>query len=106
MDKLIDQLTHRLFVELEASGRHVHLTKEVAVYLFGHSLTPAKPLSQPGQFAAQERVTVRGPKGTMERVAVLGPERPECQVELSRTDCVALGIHAPLRDSGDVANTP
>ena len=106
MDKLIDQLTHRLFVELEASGRHVHLTKEAAMYLFGHPLTPAKPLSQPGQFAAQERVSLHGPKGTMERVAVLGPERGECQVELSRTDCVTLGIQAPLRDSGDVANTP
>ena len=106
MDKLIDQLIQQLFVELEASGRHVHLTKEAAMYLFGHPLTPAKPLSQPGQFAAQERVSLRGPKGTMERVAVLGPERGECQVELSRTDCVTLGIQAPLRDSGDVANTP
>ena len=106
MDKLIDQLTKRLFVELEASGRHVHLSKDAALYLFGHPLTPAKPLSQPGQFAAQERVCLRGPKGSMERVAVLGPERADCQIELSRTDCVALGIDAPLRDSGDVANTP
>ncbi len=106
MDKLIDQLTKRLFVELEASGRHVHLSKEAAMYLFGHPLTPAKPLSQPGQFAAQERVSLRGPKGSMDGVAVLGPERTDCQVELSRTDCVTLGIQAPLRDSGDVANTP
>ena len=72
---LTEQLIHRLFVELEASGRHVHVTREQAQTLFGHGLTPKRPLSQPGQYLANERVTVVGPKGTFENVAVLGPER-------------------------------
>ena len=109
MEKNIDQLTdllqRRLFVELEASGRHVHVTKEQALCLFGHDLTPARPLSQPGQYLAEERVEIRGPKGTMKNVAVLGPCRKEAQVELSATDAVALGAKAPVRLSGDVAGS-
>lgn len=96
----------RLFVELEASGRHVHLTKAAAQTLFGHGLTPERPLSQPGQFVAKERVSLITPKGRFDRVAVLGPERRDCQVELSKTDCVALGLNAPIRLSGDIAGTP
>ena len=65
-EKLVEQVIHRLFVPLEASGRHVHVTKEQAMTLFGHSLTPSRPLSQPGQFLAKERVTLKGPKGQME----------------------------------------
>ena len=95
-----------LFVELEASGRHVHLTTQQAKALFGHGLTPQRPLSQPGQYLAKERVTVIGPKGKFENVAVLGPERKEAQVEISLTDGRALGITPPIRLSGDVANTP
>ena len=95
-----------LFLELEASARHVHLTAEQARSLFGHGLTPQRPLSQPGQFLAEERVTVMGPKGKLERVAVLGPERKEGQVELSLTDARALGLDAPIRLSGDVQGTP
>ena len=68
-------LMGRVFIELEASGRHVHVTAEQARTLFGHGLTPDRPLSQPGQFVAKERVTVIGPKGRFDNVAVLGPER-------------------------------
>lgn len=103
---LTDLLLHRLFVELEASGRHVHVTKEQALALFGHDLTEKRPLSQPGQYLSNERVALVGPKGRLERVAVLGPARPEAQVEVSKTDAVALGVDAPVRLSGDVAHTP
>ena len=96
----------RIFVELEASGRHVHVTKQQAQALFGHGLTPKRPLSQPGQFLANERVTVIGPKGTFENVAVLGPERKEAQVEISLTDARTLGLHPPVRLSGNVAGSP
>ncbi len=106
LDRLTDGLLHRLFVELEASGRHVHVTKDQAMVLFGHDLTEKRPLSQPGQYLSNERVTLVGPKGRLERVAVLGPARPEGQVEVSQTDAVMLGIEAPVRLSGDVANTP
>ena len=103
---LVDRVLARLFVELEASGRHVHVTKEQAQELFGHPLTPQRPLSQPGQFLAQERLTIRGPKGEFQNVAVLGPERKEAQVEVSLTDARMLGIDAPVRLSGSVQGTP
>lgn len=103
---LLDAVVSRLFVELEASGRHVHVTAEQAKTLFGHSLTPERPLSQPGQYLAQERVTVIGPKGEFRNVAVLGPERKEGQVEISLTDGRSLGIDAPVRLSGDVKGSP
>ena len=80
--RIVDAITGRLFIELEASGRHVHLTREAALTLFGHPLTPKRPLSQPGQFVCQERVRLVTPKGSIDRVAVLGPERRACQVEL------------------------
>ena len=96
----------RIFIELEASGRHVHVTKEQAIALFGHPLTPKRPLSQPGQYLANERVTVMGPKGEFQNVAVLGPERKAGQVELSMTDARTLGISAPVRQSGDIESTP
>lgn len=106
MENLIQQLIDRSFLELEASGRHVHLTEEQAQTLFGHSLTPQRPLSQPGQFLCRERVTVAGQKGKLENVAVLGPARSAGQVELSLTDARTLGIQAPIRLSGDVTGTP
>lgn len=97
----------RIFVEMEASGRHVHLTKAQVSALFGHGLMPERPLSQPGQFVARERVTVIGPKGEFRNVAVLGPERKEAQVEISLTDCRVLGIsNVPVRLSGDVNGSP
>ncbi len=103
---LVDNVLGRLFVELEASGRHVHVTAQQAQILFGHSLTPKRPLSQPGQYLSNERVTVIGPKGEFQNVAVLGPERKAGQVEISLTDTRTLGIDAPIRQSGDVAGTP
>lgn len=106
MEALIEAVMGRLFVPMEASGRHVHVTKEQALTLFGHSLTPMRPLSQPGQYLAQERVTVVGPKGKFENVAVLGPERKEGQAELSLTDGRSLGIDLPVRLSGDISGTP
>jgi len=106
INALVDALAGRLFVELEASGRHVHVTKEQALLLFGHPLTPKRPLSQPGQYLANERVTVIGPRGEFQNVAVLGPERKEAQVEISLTDARTLGIDAPVRLSGDVGETP
>ena len=104
--KLLDAIMDRIFIELEASGRHVHLTKAQSHALFGHSLTPKRPLSQPGQFLANERVTVKGPKGEFQNVAVLGPERNESQVEISLTDGRVLGIVPPVRISGDTKGTP
>ena len=106
MDALAQAVLGRIFVELEASGRHVHVTKEQAKILFGHGLTPKRPLSQPGQYLAQERVRVIGPKGEFENVAVLGPERPEAQVEVSLTDARGLGIDVPVRLSGKVEGSP
>ena len=106
LEQLTEQLQRRLFVELEASGRHVHVTEEQAQQLFGHGLTKKRALSQPGQYLANERVSVIGPKGAFRRVAVLGPCRKEAQVEISATDAVTLGIQAPVRLSGDTAETP
>lgn len=103
---VVDKVVSRLFIELEASGRHVHVTREQAQRLFGHSLTPKRPLSQPGQFLANERVSVIGPKGEFHNVAVLGPERKEAQVEISLTDGRVLGIEPPVRLSGKVESSP
>lgn len=103
---IVDAVVSRLFVELEASGRHVHVTKEQALELFGHPLTPKRPLSQPGQYLANERVTVVGPKGEFRNVAVLGPERKEAQVEISLTDARTLGVDAPIRLSGRITGSP
>lgn len=92
----------------EVSMRHVHLTTAQIEELFGKgkSLTPQRMLSQPGQFLAAERVDLVGPKGTMQRVAIIGPERSAAQVELSRTDCFVLGIaDVPLRQSGDLGGS-
>ena len=106
LQAVVDKVVSRLFIELEASGRHVHVTREQAQRLFGHSLTPKRPLSQPGQFLANERVSVIGPKGEFHNVAVLGPERKEAQVEISLTDGRVLGIEPPVRLSGKVESSP
>ena len=105
-ETLASALAQRLFVELEASGRHVHVTAQQALELFGHCLTPKRPLSQPGQFLAEQRVTVVGPKGEFHDVAVLGPERKQAQVEISLTDGRTLGIQPPIRLSGDIQGSP
>ncbi|MBQ7340601.1 MAG: phosphate propanoyltransferase [Oscillospiraceae bacterium] len=105
-DKIAERVMRNIFVELEASGRHAHVTRQQAQILFGHPLTPKRELSQPGQFLSNERVTVVGPKGKFENVAVLGPERPEGQVEISLTDGKVLGVTPPVRQSGDVKGSP
>ncbi len=106
LEKTVEAVLGRIFVPLEASGRHVHVTADQAKQLFGHGLTPQRELSQPGQYLAKERLTVAGPKGKFEDVAVLGPERKEAQVEISLTDGRMLGIQPPIRLSGDVKNSP
>lgn len=106
IDAIVEAVVARLFVPVEASGRHVHLTKEQAMTLFGHELTAKRPLSQPGQYLSGERVTLVGPKGELDRVAVLGPARKEAQVEISLTDGKTLGIVPPIRLSGKVEGTP
>ena len=102
----VEEVLGRLFVPLEASGRHVHVTQQQAKTLFGHGLTFQRELSQPDQFLAKERVTIRGPKGEFQNVAVLGPDRKEGQVEISLTDGKVLGITPPVRPSGKVAGSP
>ena len=94
-------------IMVETSAHHVHVTRETLDILFGkgHQLTNKKDLSQPGQFACTEKVTVVGPRGEM-NMSILGPERPDDQVEVSLTDARKLGIAAPIRESGDVAGTP
>lgn len=88
---------------VETSARHVHVTKETLEVLFGegYELTVKKELSQPGQFASNERITVVGPKKELAGVSILGPCRSADQVELSATDARSLGIDAPIRESGD-----
>ena len=106
MDALGKAVLERMLVPLEGSGWHVHPTREPAASLFGHGLTPERPLSQPGQYLSKERVTVIGPKGEFRNVAVLGPERKEAQVEISLTDGKALGIQPPVRLSGETVGSP
>ena len=91
-------------VLVEISARHVHVTEADLAVLFGkdHKLTPKKDLSQPGQFACEERVTVVGPKRELAGVSILGPCRSHTQVELSLTDARSIGVKAPIRESGDL----
>ncbi len=86
------------------SNRHVHLSNEHLKILFGENikLNKLKDLSQPGQYACHETVTLVGPKGVIERVRLLGPPRDKTQVELALSDCYKLGVRAPVRDSGDL----
>lgn len=94
-------------VLVETSARHVHVTREVLDILFGkdYELTVKKMLSQPGQYASAERVDVVGPKKTLTGVSILGPIRPETQVELSLTDARSIGVVAPVRESGQIAGS-
>ena len=93
---------------VEMSARHVHVSEKDLEILFGKGakLTVKKELSQPGQFACEERVDLIGPKKTIAGVSILGPCRGETQVEVSLTDARTLGVAAPIRESGDLANTP
>ena len=99
--------TGRIFVPVASSARHVHLCHSDVERLFGpgHQLTVFRMLSQPGQYACTEQVTIVGPKGQLAKVRVLGPERSATQVELSMTDARSIGIVAPVRESGDVAGS-
>lgn len=94
-------------VPVGVSARHIHLSEEHVEALFGkgYKLTEMKPLSQPGQYAANETVSVTGPKGSFPKVRILGPTRKATQLEVSRTDAFALGVKPPVRESGDIAGS-
>lgn len=111
--EIVDEVVKRiqeqqLSFEVEASGRHIHLSREAIDALFGpgYQLTKVKDLSQPGQFVCKERITVCGPKGVFQNVVILGPERGASQVEVSMTDSRDLGIKVPVRESGHIDGTP
>ena len=115
LDKMVEIVKAKLLeinneqkIPVEASGRHIHISKEDAEILFGKgcNLTKLKDLSQPGQYACEERVKLIGPKGIIEGVIVLGPFRNETQIELSITDARILGVKPILRESGNIENTP
>ena len=93
---------------VETSARHVHLSEAAIAVLFGEGaqLTPKKALSQPGQYACEERVNIVGPKKAINNVIILGPSRPESQVEISLTDARVLGVEGMIRESGNLAGTP
>ena len=114
IDMIVDTVVSRIYevmdqtFEIEASGRHIHLNREAIDSLFGegYQLHPSKYLSQPGEFASEERVSIKGPKGIIHNVIILGPERKNCQVEVSLTDARSLGVNAPVQLSGNIENTP
>lgn len=108
VDDILCELRQKLFIVVEASGRHIHLSRKDVDALFGtgYQLTYVKDLSQPGQFVCAERLTITGPKNSIQNVVILGPERGSSQVEISLTDALALGIKTPVRLSGDIKNTP
>src|ERR1043166_4978190 len=95
-------------VLVEVSAHHIHLTQEHVETLFGkgHQLTKHADLSQPGQYACKEQLTIVGPKGRIERVRILGPARKYTQIEIAMTEQFKLGIHPPIRESGDITDTP
>ena len=95
-------------VEIGISNKHLHLSQEDLEKLFGASyeLTHVKDLKQPGQFAAEEKVDIVGPKGTLKGIRILGPVRPETQVELAMTDARNIGMDAPIRESGVLDGSP
>lgn len=92
---------------IETSARHIHLTQEHVNVLFGegHKLTHKKDLSQPGQYACEEKVTVVGPKKEIANVSILGPTRNATQIELSLTDARSIGLAAPVKESGDIVGS-
>jgi putative phosphotransacetylase len=95
-------------VPVGVSNRHIHLSQEHLELLFGpgYELTVRNPLSQTGQYAAEETLTIEGPKSSIKNVRILGPVRKETQVEISRTDAFTLGLKPPVRDSGHLQDSP
>ena len=95
-------------VKVGLSNKHLHLKREDIEKLFGkgHELTVFKDLVQPGQYACEEKVDITGPKGTLKGIRVLGPARPETQVEISMTDARAIGVKPVIRESGKLEGTP
>lgn len=100
--------TRKFDVNIGVSNRHIHLSQRDLEVLFGagYQLTKKKELSQPGQYAAKETLELKGPKGTIDHVRILGPVRKESQVEISVSDSIKLGVEPPVRDSGDIDATP
>jgi len=94
-------------VRIGVSNRHAHITREHFEAIFGRgaALTKFRDLTQPGQFAANEKMDVQGPKGTLKGVRLLGPFRPKTQIEVSWTEAVALGVQPPVRESGDLGGS-
>ena len=111
MDEVVDSVMEAIIkaglVKIEVSARHVHLTEADFKVLFGSDavLVKRRDLSQPGQFLSDQRVNLIGKKGNKQNVAILGPFRKDTQVELSKSDCIELGIEAPLRESGNVKDS-
>ena len=117
-EQLVKLVTKRVIEKIEhynaykipigVSNRHIHVSKKDMEALFGegYELTKKSDLKQPGQYACNETVTIRGPKGEFERVRILGPVRQESQIEISKTDSFRLGIRAPIRESGALDGTP
>lgn len=96
-----------LQIKVGVSNRHLHLSKKDVELLFGEKgLTKKKDLSQPGQFACEETVTLTGPKGSIENIRILGPAREESQIEMAFTDAIKLGLKLSVRDSGNLEDTP
>lgn len=93
-------------INIETSARHIHVSAADLEKLFGtgYELTPKKDLSQPGQYACNEKVTVKGPKGEL-KMSILGPTRKQTQIEISLTDARAIGLKVPIRESGDLAGS-
>lgn len=104
----IKKTMDRSLVPVGVSNHHIHLSRRHLDTLFGpgYQLTPVRPITQPGQFAAKETVTVTGPKGRLEKLRILGPVRPQTQIEISLTDSFALGIQPVIRMSGELDGTP
>ncbi|MFZ5967679.1 MAG: phosphate propanoyltransferase [Bacillota bacterium] len=107
VEKMMDR-TEEGLIPVGVSNRHLHISKEDLEILFGkgYQLTKLKDLSQPGQYAAKETVKLIGPKGSFERVRILGPVRGATQVEISLTDGFLLGVNPPVKESGKIENTP
>lgn len=107
-EQILTKMKKLGFIEIEASGRHVHLSQEHIDALFGkdYNLTKLKDLSQPGQFVCKERISIAGPKGELKNVVILGPARNVTQIEISKTDSRILGLEVPVRESGLIDGTP